>query len=187
MASDTQHRQAIVDELVGNAHGNLDRVNELVVQHPELLNAKATWDETPIQSATQMGNRPIIDFLLGHGAPLDFFTALVLGRLDKIDGELKAEPGLAAVHGIHDLPALYFAAIGGNIAAAERLIAAGADVNARAQAAAPIHGAVMGGHADMVNLLLSHGADIAALDYGGRDALTLARELNRTEIAELLS
>jgi ankyrin repeat protein len=187
MASDTQQTQAIVDELVGNAHGNLARVKELVIQHPELLNAKATWDETPIQAATQMGNKSIIDFLLGWGAPLDFFTALVLGRLERIDGELQADPHLAAARGIHDLPALYFAAIGGNIEAAERLIAAGADVNARAQAAAPIHGAVMGGSAEMVHLLLSHGADRAAPDYSDRDALTLARELNRTEIVELLS
>ncbi|TMG01914.1 MAG: hypothetical protein E6I06_15450 [Chloroflexi bacterium] len=74
---DTQPAQAIVDELVGNAHGNLARVQELLARHPELLNAKATWDETPIEAGTQMGNRAIIDDLVARGAPVDFFTALI--------------------------------------------------------------------------------------------------------------
>ena len=56
--------QAVVDEVVGNAHGNLARVQELVEAHPDLVNAKATWNETPIEAATQMGNRAIIDFLV---------------------------------------------------------------------------------------------------------------------------
>ena len=184
---DTQPAQAIVDELVGNAHGNLARVQELLAQHPELLNAKATWDETPIEAGTQMGNRAIIDELVARGAPVDFFTALVLGEVDRADRELKANPDLANSRGVHDLPALYFAAIGGDTAVARLLIAAGADVNARAQAAAPIHGAVMGGSSEMVRLLLNHGADASAPDYTGRDAPALARELGRTEIAALVS
>jgi len=39
----------------------------------------------------------------------------------------------------------------------------------------------------MVRLLLQHGADVSARDYNGRDALTLARELGRQEIAALVS
>jgi ankyrin repeat protein len=187
MVPDTQPAQTIVDELVGNAHGNLVQVQELLAQHPELLNAKATWDETPIEAATQMGNRAIIDDLIARGAPVDFFTALVLGDVDRAGLELMANPVLANSRGVHDLPALYFAAIGGDTAVARLLIAAGADVNARAQAAAPIHGAVMGGSSEMVRLLMSHGADASVPDYSGRDAPSLARELGRTEIAALVS
>jgi ankyrin repeat protein len=177
--------QKVVDELVGNAHGNLARVKEIVVSQPELLNAKATWDETPIQAAAQMGNRPIIEFLLDHGAHIDFFTSLVLGRLDDIERELRAHPDRAMARGIHDLPALYFAAIGGHTAAAERLLDAGADVNAQAQAAAPIHGAVMGGKVEMVRLLLDRGADASLKDYSGRDARVLAMEIKRPDLAAL--
>ena len=182
-----QPTQAIVDELVGNAHGNLTRVRELLDRHPELLDVKAIWNESPIEAATQMGNRAIIDDLIARGAPVDFFTALVLGRFERVSRELKANPDLAQSRGVHDLPALYFAAIGGDIAVAELLLAAGADVNARAQAAAPIHGAVMGGSTDMLRLLLRHGADASAPDYSGRDAPTLARELGLQEIAALVS
>ena len=171
--------QAIVDELVGNAHGNLERVKEIVVSKPDLINARATWNETPIEAATQMGNRQIIEFLLNHGAHIDFFTILVLGRLDDVDRELKQHPDRAQERGIHDLPALYFSAIGGNLAIAERLL------NARAQAAAPIHGAVMAGSPDMVRLLLDHGADPSLKDYAERDARGLALAINRADIAAL--
>ena len=176
-----QATQAVVDELVGNAHGNLERVEELLEAHPELLNAKATWNETPIEAATQMGNRAIIEFLIARGAPVDFFTGLVLGRVDEVT------PDRANSRGIHDLPALYFAAIGGSIQVAQALLEAGADVNARSQAAAPIHGAVMGRSPDMVKLLLDNGADPSLQDYAGRDARTLALEMKREDVAEVFS
>ena len=97
----------VIDELVGNAHGNLARVEELLEANPELISLKASWSETPIEAATQMGNRPIIDYLIGRGAPVDFFTALVLGHAEEVD----KHPELVNTRGIHDLPALYFAAI----------------------------------------------------------------------------
>jgi len=173
--------QATVDQLVGNAHGDLARVKEILELHPDLLHAKATWDETAIQAATQMGNRQIIEFLVARGAPVDFFTALALGRVGEVDADQ------ARSRGIHDLPALYFAAIGGNVAVARRVLAAGADVNAGAQAASPIHGAVMGKNVQMVKLLLDHGADPAAKDYAGRDARDLALAVNQPDIAELFT
>jgi hypothetical protein len=69
----------VVEDLVGNAHGNLARVRELLDAHPEALNLRAPWNETAIEAATQMGNQPILDFLIARGAPVDFFTACVLG------------------------------------------------------------------------------------------------------------
>jgi ankyrin repeat protein len=183
----SQATQPLLDELVGNAHGNLVRVREILDEHPELLNEKATWNETPIQAATQMGNRKIIDELIDRGAPVDFFTALALGRKEQIEDELKRNPAAAQARGIHDLAPLYFAAIGAQTDAAQRLIAAGADVNATAQAGAPIHGAVIGGEVEMVRLLLDHGADPSLRDYAGRDARSLALEIKRQDIAEMLS
>jgi len=170
--------QAVVDELVGNAHGNFARVKELLDQHPDLLNAKATWNETPIEAATQMGNRQIIDFLIERGAPVDGFTGLVLGH---------ASDGIVDQRGIHDLPALYFAAIGRHVETAQQLLSAGADVNAKAEAAAPIHGAVMGGSVEMVRLLLDHGADPSLKDYAGRTPHELAMAINREDIASLFN
>jgi ankyrin repeat protein len=175
----------VVEDLVGNAHGNLPRVQELLDAHPEALNLRAPWNETAIEAATQMGNRPILDFLIARGAPVDFFSACVLGRVDDVAAELAADPARAGARGVHDLPALYFAAIGGNVAVAQGLLAAGADVNARAESAAPIHGAVMGGSAEMVRLLLDRGADPSAPDYMGRGARKLAEDMKRNDLADL--
>jgi hypothetical protein len=179
--------QSVVEELVGNAHGNLARVREILDVHPAALNLRAPWNETAIEAATQMGDKPIIEVLIGRGAPVDFFTACVLGRMDDVNAELEADPSRVNARGVHDLPALYFAAIGGDIEVARRLLAAGADVNAKAEAAAPIHGAVMGGSAAMVRLLLQHGADPSLPDYKGRGARQLADDMGRPALAALFA
>ena len=181
----TDADQSVVEELVGNAHGNIARVRELLDLHPAALNVGAPWNETAIQAATQMGDKPIIELLIGRGAPVDFFTACVLGRMDDVKAELDADPARVNARGVHDLPALYFAAIGGDIQLAKLLIDTGADVNAKAEAAAPIHGAVMGGSAAMVRLLLESGADPSLPDYKGRGARRLAEEMDHRDLAEL--
>jgi ankyrin repeat protein len=177
--------QTVIEECVGNAHGNLARVAELITQYPAVVNAPAPWNETPVEAATQMGNKPIIDLLLQHGAPLDFFTACVLGRVDQVRGEVAANPDRAKDRGVHDLPALYFAAIGGSMEVAELLLGAGAGVNEHCESAAPIHGAVMGGSADMVRWLLEQGADPSLPDYKGRGARQLAEDTQRPDLAAL--
>jgi ankyrin repeat protein len=177
--------QSVVEELVGNAHGNLARVRELLDVHPAALNLKAPWNETAIEAATQMGDKPIIELLIARGAPVDFFTACVLGRMDEVKAELEADPSRVNARGVHDLPALYFAAIGGDLEIAKRLLEGGADANAKAESAAPIHGAVMGGSAAMVRLLLEQGADPSLPDYKGRGARQLAEDMGRSDLAEL--
>ena len=162
--------QGVIDECVGNAHGNLARVRELVELHPGLVNARATWNETPIEAAAQMGNRPLIEFLVERGAPVDFFTACVLGLTADVRRELEARPERACERGVHELASLYLAAIGGHPEVAELLLAAGAGVNDHCPSAAPIHGAVMGGSATMVRWLLDRGADPSLRDHEGRGA-----------------
>jgi ankyrin repeat protein len=181
----TDTDKAVVEELVGNAHGNLARVRELLDIHPAALNLRAPWNETAIEAATQMGDKPIIELLIGRGAPVDFFTACVLGRMDEVEAELEADPSRVNARGVHDLPALYFAAIGGDLEIAKRLLEGGADVNTKAESAAPIHGAVMGGSAAMVRLLLEHGADPSQPDYKGRGARQLAEDMGRPAVADL--
>jgi ankyrin repeat protein len=64
-------------------------------------------------------------------------------------------------------------------------LAAGAGVNEQVEAAAPIHGAVMGGNAEMVRLLLDHGADQDLADYKARSPRQLAIEIERPDLARL--
>ncbi|MEA2654890.1 MAG: hypothetical protein QOI23_255, partial [Chloroflexota bacterium] len=69
--------QSVVEELVGNAHGNIARVRELLDANPAALNQRAPWNETAVEAATQMGDKAIIELLIGRGAPVDLFTASV--------------------------------------------------------------------------------------------------------------
>jgi len=177
--------QSIIEECVGSAHGDLDKVRELVERHPELVNARAPWNETAVEAAAQLGRRDIIEYLLAKGAPLDLFTACVLGRRDLVEAELAADPARARARGVHELPTLYFAAIGGQREIAELLLAAGAGVNDAAPAAAPIHGAVLGRSAEMVSWLLGHGADPSIPDHEGRSASRLAEAMGQPELAPL--
>ena len=179
--------QAVVDECVGNAHGNLARVRELVELHPGLVNARATWKETPIEAAAQMGNRPLMEFLVEHGAPVDFFTACALGLTAAVRRELEARPERARDRGVHELASLYFAAIGGHPDIAELLLAAGAGVNDHCPSAAPIHVAVMGRSATMVRWLLDRGADPSLPDHEGRGARELAAAMNSPDLLEAFS
>jgi ankyrin repeat protein len=179
--------QAVVDECVGSAHGDLDRVRQLVELHPGIVNARASWNETPVEAATQLGRRDIIEYLLDRGAPLDIFTACVLGRADVVADELARDPSLAVARGVHELPPLYFAAIGAQPAIAKLLLAAGAEVSQATPAAAPLHGAVMGRSAEMVRWLLDHGADASVPDHEGRTARQLAEAMQQPDLAALFA
>lgn len=108
---------ALVEEFVGNAHGNLQRVQELLAQEPALVNA--TWDwgggdfETALGAASHMGRRDIALFLLDRGARLDIFAAAMLGRLEIVKAALEAFPEALHTAGPHGIPLLTHAEMGG--------------------------------------------------------------------------
>jgi ankyrin repeat protein len=176
----------LIQEFVGNAHGNFARVKELLEAHPDLLNSSAPWSETALQAATQMGNVPIIEYLIGKGAPVDIFTAAVLGLGDQVNAFLEADPGLARTAGVHGIPALYFPVINGHRAIAETFLARGAEVNAGANGLTPLHGAVMFAQVEMTRWLLAHNANPNLLNYENKTPLKLAVEGGKDEIAAIL-
>ena len=112
----------LVEEFVGNAHGNLERVQELLAQEPGLVNA--TWDwgggdfETALGAASHMGRRDIALFLLDHGARLDIFAAAMLGNVEIVKAALEAFPEAVNTPGPHGIPLIKHAEMGGEEAKA---------------------------------------------------------------------
>ncbi|GAB4460485.1 MAG: ankyrin repeat domain-containing protein [Anaerolineales bacterium] len=112
----------LVHEFVGNAHGNLERVKELLAQEPALVNA--TWDwgggdfETALGAASHMGRRDIATFLLERGARLDLFAAVMLGKLDIVQTALEAFPQAIHTPGPHGIALITHAEAGGEEAKA---------------------------------------------------------------------
>jgi hypothetical protein len=107
----------LVQDFVGNAHGNLERVKELLAQEPALINA--TWDwgggdwETGLGAAAHMGRSDIANYLLEHGARLDLFAAAMLGKLEIVKATLSAYPEALHVPGPHGIPLIAHAQAGG--------------------------------------------------------------------------
>lgn len=111
----------LVQQFVGQAHGNLERVKELLAQEPALLNAAWDWGggdwETALGAAAHTGSKDIAVFLLAQGARMDMFAAAMLGKIDIVKALLKDNPGLAAARGPHGIPLIIHAEAGGTEAA----------------------------------------------------------------------
>lgn len=115
------HEPGVVREVVGASHANLARVKELVTARPAL--ARVSWDwgygdwESPIDAASHVGNRPIAEFLLGHGARPTIFTAAMMGQLAIVKGWIESMPGVQRNRGPHGLTLVAHARAGGAPAA----------------------------------------------------------------------
>ncbi len=112
----------LVEEFVGVSHGNFERVKDLLIQEPALINA--TWDwgggdfETALGAASHMGNKVIANYLLEHGARIDIFAAAMLGQLEMVKAALLAYPDAIDIPGPHGIPLIDHAEAGGEDAKA---------------------------------------------------------------------
>jgi ankyrin repeat protein len=108
----------LVQEFVGNAHGDLNRVKELLAQQPRLINACWDWGdgdfETALGAAAHMGRKDIAEYLLHHGARIDLFAAAMLGKTDVVAAALAAFPDAINTPGPHGIPLLAHARAGGD-------------------------------------------------------------------------
>ncbi len=120
----------MVREFVIAGHGNLDRTRELLEQQPALINA--TWDwgggdwETALGGASHMGNKPIAEFLLAHGARMDVFCATMMGKVEIVKAFLADDPKVVDLKGPHGIPLIRHAKAGQQDAIVEMLVAKGA-------------------------------------------------------------
>jgi hypothetical protein len=122
MATQEVIRAEVVHEFVGNAHGNLARVQELLDEEPGLLNAAWDWGggdwETALGAAAHMGRRDIATYLLDRGARLDLFAAAMLGQVQVVKSILEANPIMRQALGPHGIPLIEHARAGGEQAVA---------------------------------------------------------------------
>ncbi|RCW51775.1 ankyrin repeat domain-containing protein [Paenibacillus prosopidis] len=116
-----ENKQALspemVQQFVGNAHGDLERVKELLEQEPALLNAAWDWGggdwETDLGAAAHTGRKEIAAFLLARGARIDLFAAAMLGKIDIVKAILTDNPELKSALGPHGIPLINHAEAGG--------------------------------------------------------------------------
>ena len=111
----------LVQSFVGSAHGDLERVRQLLADAPKLANAAWDWGggdwETGLGAAAHMGRRDIAALLLAHGARLDIFAAAMLGELPIVRAIIAAHPEAHRHPGPHGIPLINHAQAGGAEAA----------------------------------------------------------------------
>jgi hypothetical protein len=116
-----QQDPAVVKEAVTTSHGNIVRIRELVEKQPALARASFDWGfgdwETCIDAAAHVGNKPIADLLLTHGARPTIFSAAMMGQLDAVKAFVAARPGIQKTLGPHGLTLMSHAKAGGADAA----------------------------------------------------------------------
>jgi hypothetical protein len=108
--------------MVGAAHADPVRVNELLGRYPELAKATIDWGygdwESALGAASHTGQRQIAITLLEHGARPDIFTFAMLGKLDAVKAMVEAQPGVQRILGPHGISLARHARAGGEPAKA---------------------------------------------------------------------
>jgi hypothetical protein len=117
MATEQVIESTTVQEFVGNAHGDLGRVKEMLAAQPALVNAAWDWGggdwETALGAAAHMGRRDIAEFLLENGARIDLFAAAMLGEFEIVRAVLTTFPAMRTALGPHGIPLVEHARAGG--------------------------------------------------------------------------
>jgi ankyrin repeat protein len=191
-----------VDAILAAAKdGDDDRVLALLESDPALATASNMLGSQPIHAAHFGGHRRIVDLLLARGVELDFFLASELGLLDQVRSTLDSDPALSGAFSAAGSTALHRSCYWGQTAVASLLLERGADPNAVTRdnflQIAPLGCAVAtpdvpnpSDHEDvvldLVNLLLSSGADVNARRRDGLTALHSAAYRGHRRVMETL-
>ena len=195
--------------------GHITTVQKLLKAGAEVNVLRGRW-ETALRAALLGGHAAVVETLLDHGADMKLsptgrslydsgsenasnhalYLGVQSGSLSIVKTLLRH--GAKAVHGGDEtLHPLILASKQGSVAIVKELLKAGAPVNIPgkkryyyldivAEDASPIHAAVANGYLDVVQLLLSNGADIETDVKGSGTPLSVAASNGRVDIVRLL-
>jgi len=186
--------QAVINEYVAVAHGNLARVQELLALYPSLLLVNASWNELAVEAGAHVGWKEGVRLQLDRGAPCALPTAAMMGKVDRVRALLAEDPARIHDCGAHNMPLAWFPAIGGGspeqLEIARFLLDRGVPVNAHKRGQTALHWAARGGSVEMAELLLQAGALVNARAKlaPGQEAtpLAVAQKADQRGMIELL-
>jgi len=174
------------DDIVMSARGGkIEAVKQHLAAGAD-VNATASTGWTALHQAAMFGHKKIVELLIAKGADVNAENNLHATPLDLAEDEIA---DLLRKHGgktgdwLNADKSIHKAASAGHIEAVKQHLAAGADVNAKADGRmSPLHKAAWGGHKEIAELLIAEGVDVNAKDEWGATPLHSAAT---KEIAEL--
>jgi len=155
------------------SHGRLPAVCWLVEQGADIdatgcYNGESYVQLTPYCAAIYYRRTAVAEYLTSRGTQLDIFRAAFMGDQAQVARDLAANPDLLNAEDPHDplyyVPLVAFAIVGGHAALAEFLLERGAIV--APYSAQLIYLAARVARRDLLDLLVSHGADVRAVEAG---------------------
>lgn len=139
--------------------------------------------------ALYRGDQEALDMALAAEPDLTIFEAAAVGRLERVHELLLLEGGFVDLWSPDGFTGLHLAAFFGHVDVAAELLKRGADVNAVSRnelGVQPINSAAAANHAEVVRLLLDHGADPSARDAAGFTPIHAAAQSGNDALYELL-
>ena len=183
-------------------------IAELLIANDADVNAKDNYTSTPLYAAAVLGRKEVAALLIAEGAnvnakrrsggtptPLDAAESVSQSYSPQLKAALKETADLLRKHGgktsdwLKAAESIHIAAKAGHIEAVKKHLAEGADVNGRGgvfEGDTPLLHAVMNSRKEIVELLITNGADVNAKDADGFTPLDTAINSQHTEIADLL-
>lgn len=157
-----------LDIFEASSLGDIARARHLIAQDRTLANQTSPDGFGPLGLASFFGHPDLVDFLISSGA----------------------NPNVASNNNMKVCPLHSAVAVGDQSLAPRMAIAllrAGADVNAKQNSGfTPLQEAAINGNAELIGILLEHGADESARNDAGKTAADLAEEKGHHEAARRL-
>ncbi len=148
--------------------GDTGKVQSMLATDPPLAESKNEQGQSPVLAAVYSGRTTVRDFLLAHGAHLEFHEAVAAGQLERVEHFVDSDPDLARAYSPDGFPVVALAAAFGHFPIVKYLFEKGADLTAVATNGTgynALTGAVASGREEIAIWLLENGAD-ANYRYG---------------------
>jgi ankyrin repeat protein len=169
--------------------GDIDQIEQLLDQHPNLIRYKLPGDLSPALLAMYYNEPVVAQLLVQRGALLDIFSAAGCGQLTQVQALVDAEPELVDAVAADGFQSLGLAAFFGQVEIVRFLLGRGAAVDSSSRnpmRVMPLHSAAANRHLEICSLLLDHGAPVNAAQADDFTPLHEAAQNGQIELVSLL-